>query len=152
MNKAKNLSDDFWSFSSTDLDNFHQFTKKASQQIISILPRETDYRKHKLFKLIYSSKGTLSVAELSEKVCWSSRQINRYFNQQYGLSLKTYCNIVRFRSSFQAIKQGTLFPQQNFFDQAHFIKEVRKLAGVSPKQLALNQNDRFIQFSTLREY
>ncbi|MET4083170.1 AraC-like DNA-binding protein [Pedobacter sp. UYP30] len=151
LNKAKNLANDFWGFTSTDLEDFDLFSKKATQQIKSILPKETDHRKHKLFDLIYNSNGALSVAELSEKVFWGSRQMNRYFNQQYGISLKTYCNIVRFRASFGHLKEGILFPQQNFSDQAHFIREVRKLAGVNPKQLVLNQNDRFIQFSTLPE-
>jgi AraC-like DNA-binding protein len=91
----------------------------------------------------------MTVTELSEKVSWSSRQINRYFNQQFGLSLKAYCGILRFRASFPNIKEGKLFPEQNFSDQSHFIKEVRKLAGVSPKELMKNKNDRFIQFSAL---
>ena len=102
-----------------------------------------------MFDFIYSSNGEITVKELSEKVFWSSRQINRYFNQQFGLSLKTYCNILRFRSSFEHIKQGKLFPQQNFADQSHFIKEIKRLAGVLPKELRKNENDRFIQFSTL---
>src|SRR6187551_2773962 len=103
----------------------------------------------KLFDLIYSSNGSLPVKELSDKVFWSSRQINRYFNEQFGISLKAYCNILRFRASFSHIKDGKLFPHENFADQSHFIKEVKKLSGVSPKELKRNQNDRFIQFSTL---
>jgi AraC-like DNA-binding protein len=86
---------------------------------------------------------------MSEQVHWSSRQINRYFNQLFGLSLKAYCNILRFRASFQHIKEGKLFPEQNFTDQAHFIKEIKKFSGVLPKELSKNKDDRFIQFSTL---
>ena len=149
LNKGKNLADNFWNFNSLDLLDFELFCKKATQQIKSLLPGEIDSRKQKLFELIYNSNGAMTVAELSEKVFWSSRQINRFFNQQYGISLKAYCNIIRFRSSFQHIKEGKLFPEQNFSDQAHFIKEVKKLAGVNPKQLTRNQNDRFIQFFTL---
>ncbi|WP_144281879.1 helix-turn-helix domain-containing protein [Chryseobacterium echinoideorum] len=149
LNKGENLPDDFWSFSAIDLKDFNSFCQKATRQIKAFLPNELDNRKQKLFDLIYSSNGAFSVAELSEKVCWSNRQINRYFNHQYGISLKAYCNILRFRASFQQIKDGQLFPEQNFADQPHFIKEVKKLAGVNPKQLTQNQNDRFIQFSTL---
>lgn len=149
LNKGKNLPHNLWNFNSLDLLDFELFCKKATQQIKSLLPSEIDSRKQKLFELIYNSNGAMTVAELSEKVFWSSRQINRYFNHQFGLTLKAYCNILRFRSSFQHIKDGNLFPEQNFADQAHFIKEVKKLAGVSPKQLTKNQNDRFIQFSTL---
>ncbi|MEO7047083.1 MAG: AraC family transcriptional regulator [Ferruginibacter sp.] len=149
LNYAEHLPTGFWNFNKTDLQGFDLFCKKASDKIQSILPKDIDPRKQKLFELIYSSNGELTVKELSEKVYWSSRQINRYFNQQFGVSLKEYCNILRFRSSFQHIKEGKLFPQQNFADQSHFIKEVKKLSGVSPKELKRNQNDRFIQFSTL---
>lgn len=149
LNKGENLPNNFWSFSAIDLKDFDLFCQKATQQIKALLPKELDRRKQKLFDLIYTSNGAFSVAELSEKAHWSSRQINRYFNHQYGISLKAYCNILRFRASFQHIKEGKLFPEQNFADQAHFIKEVKRLAGVNPKQLTQNQNDRFIQFSTL---
>jgi AraC-like DNA-binding protein len=149
LDNATYLPADFWGFNSADLNDFELFCEKATQKIQSLLPKEIDNRKQKLFDLIYLSNGTITVKELSEKVFWSSRQINRYFNQQFGLSLKAYCNILRFRASFQHIKDGKLFPQQDFADQSHFIREVKKLSGVSPKELKRNQNDRFIQFSTL---
>lgn len=149
LNYAKHLPAGFWDFDASDLKDFDLFCKKASHKIQSLLPQEIDNRKQKLFELIYASNGAMTVKELSEKVSWSSRQINRYFNQQFGISLKAYCNILRFRASFHHIKEGKLFPEQNFTDQSHFIKEVKKLAGVLPKELKQNQNDRFIQFSTL---
>ena len=149
LNYAEALSVDFWDFNADDLKDFDLFCEKASRKIGSLLPKETDSRKQKLFDLIYSSKGSLAVKELSEKVYWSSRQINRYFNQQYGISLKAYCNILRFRASLEHIAQGKLFPELHFTDQSHFIKEIKKFSGVSPKELKRNQNDRFIQFSAL---
>lgn len=149
LDNAIHLPARFWDFAPDDLNDFDLFCVKATQKIQSLLPKEIDNRKRKLFDLIYSTNGALPVKEFSEKVFWSSRQINRYFNQQFGISLKAYCNILRFRASFNHIKQGKLFPQQNFADQSHFIKEVKKLSGVSPKELKRNQNDRFIQFSTL---
>ena len=97
--------------------------------------------------MLFATGGEISVKELSEKIFWSSRQINRYFNEQFGVSLKTYCKIIRFRASLQDIKDGKLFPQHNFTDQSHFIKDIKKLSGVSPKELHKNKNDRFLQFS-----
>ncbi|HVI46227.1 MAG TPA: AraC family transcriptional regulator, partial [Chitinophaga sp.] len=97
--------------------------------------------------LIYTSNGSLTVQELSDRVAWSRRQINRYFNEQFGISLKAYCNIFRFKASLQQIKEGRLFPELNFADQTHFIKEVKRFSGVSPKELAKNQNGRFILLS-----
>lgn len=150
LNHARQLPEGFWHFAAPDLQDFEQFYNKANQKIISLLPQETDPRKLELFALVYASAGAMPVNILSEKVFWSSRQINRYFRQQFGLPLKAYCDILRFRASFPQIKAGRLFPEQNFADQSHFIKAVKKLSGVLPKALRQNQNDRFIQFSTLR--
>jgi AraC-like DNA-binding protein len=93
----------------------------------------------------------MSVQLLSERVHWSSRQINRYFHQQFGLSLKAYCNILRFRASLEHIVRGKLFPELNFSDQTHFIKEIKRLSGVVPKELSKNENDRFVLLTVLKQ-
>jgi AraC-like DNA-binding protein len=149
LDTAEKLPADFWGFEAADMEDFDRFCEKASQKIHTRLSEEVDNRKRALFGLIYSSRGSATVMELSQKVFWSSRQINRYFNHQFGLPLKAYCNILRFRSSFKQIKEGRLFPQESFADQSHFIREVKKLSGVLPKELKQNKNGRFIQFSTL---
>lgn len=146
LNSGKKLPANFWDFTIDDLNDFDEFCTKATRKIQSLLPVAIDERKRKLFELIFTSNGEISVKELSEKIFWSERQINRYFNQQFGLSLKTYCNILRFQASLRHIKHGELYPQLNFADQSHFIKEIKKLSGVSPKELHKNKNDRFLQF------
>ncbi len=149
VNKGKLMAAGFWNFHAGDMSDFDLFCKKASLKIRSLLPPEIDERKRRLFELIYVSKGSVTVKELAEKVFWTSRQINRYFNQQYGISLKTYCNILRFRASLDHIAAGERFPGENFFDQTHFIKEIKKFSGVIPKKLSQNENDRFILLSAL---
>ncbi|GAB3274493.1 hypothetical protein GCM10027347_47410 [Larkinella harenae] len=150
-NEVKYLPADFWDISADDLLDFGRFCQTVSTRLKAITNKDIDARKRKLFALIYASNGALPVRELSERSAWSSRQINRYFNQRFGLSVKAYCNILRFRASFQAIRSGKLFPEQNFTDQAHFIRDVKRFSGVTPKELNKNQNDRFIQFSTLEK-
>jgi len=149
LNNAHPLPTDFWGINKNDLHNFEDFCEKLSAKMLSLINPDIDNRKQKLFDLIYSSNGTLSVKELSEKVYWSSRQINRYFNEQFGISLKVYCNVLRFKTSLHHIKKGKLFPELNFADQTHFIKEIKKFSGVVPKELFKNQNDRFILLSAL---
>jgi AraC-like DNA-binding protein len=151
LNEGKNITETFWQFEERDLKSFKTFCKKATQKIKSISTEPIDSRKKKLFDLIYSSQGSIPVKELSDKVYWSSRQINRYFNQQFGVSLKAYCNILRFSASFKHISEGKLFPGQNFTDQNHFIKETKKYAGVTPKVLSKNKNDRFIDITAIKQ-
>jgi len=151
LNSAISLPDDFWGFRNKDLEDLDTFRRWATQKITDRLPLEMDERKRRLFNLIYTSKGEMSVNELSESVSWSSRQINRYFTRQLGLSLKSYCDILRFRTSLEHIAQGKLFPELNFADQSHFIKKIRKFSGVVPKELSKNENDRFVLLSVLRQ-
>ena len=151
VNQVRPLPADFWGFNSDDLQNFEDFHVKASNKIKTLIREKMDARKRKLFELIYASNGALTVKELSDKVYWSSRQINRYFNQQFGISLKLYCNLLRFSASFQQLNEGKLYPEQNYTDQAHFIREIKKFSGVVPGELAKNKNDRFIQLSALKK-
>ncbi|TGD80727.1 helix-turn-helix domain-containing protein [Hymenobacter wooponensis] len=147
VNTARLLPSGFWGITLADLTDLGQFCAKLSTQLLGLLPATIDVRKQRLFATLTATNGTLPVQELAEEAGWSSRQINRYFQQYFGISLKTYCAILRFRASFPQLKAGHLFPELPFADQAHFIREVRKFAGVRPKELARNLDDRFIQFS-----
>lgn len=146
LDTGKTLPSDFWNFNIVDLKNFEGFCTKITEKIHSILPEKIDERKRKLFQLIFASNGEISVSKLAQKIFWSQRQINRYFKQQFGLSLKSYCKIIRFQASLPYIKSGEFYPKLNFTDQSHFIKEIKQFAGVSPKELHKNKNDRFLQF------
>ncbi|WP_035650608.1 AraC family transcriptional regulator [Flavobacterium sp. ASV13] len=151
LNEGKIIPNDFWQFEEFDTESLENFQKKVTQKINSIFIKPIDERKKKLFELIYSSNGTISVKELSEKVFWSSRQINRYFNQQFGISLKEYCKILRFGSSFKDLSEGKLYPELNFTDQNHFIKEIKKYSGVTPKELSKNTDERFMDILAIKK-
>ena len=149
FNGAAYLPTGFWGITVNDLSDFKGFCAKITAVLTDLLQKDIDDRKRRLFDLVYASRGTLPVKDLSEQAHWSSRQINRYFAEKFGIPLKAYCNILRFRDSFSQLRDGKLFPEDHFTDQAHFIREVKKFSGVIPKELAKNTNDRFIQFSTL---
>jgi hypothetical protein len=85
LNAAYPLPDDFWGITKDDLCNFEGFCKKMSARMLSLIRPNIDSRKKKVFESIYSSAGCLTVKELSHKVFWSSRQINRYFNERFGI-------------------------------------------------------------------
>lgn len=150
LNSAKVLPQNFWEVNDNDLKNFDAFHKKIARKLREVLPKEINERKRKLFKLVYESNGEIKVKELSEQISWSSRGINRYFNKQFGLSLNAFCKILRFKASLEHIAKGRLFPELNFTDQNHFIKEIKKFSGVVPSELLKNTNDRFILLSVLK--
>lgn len=145
--KPLHLPDNFWGITIQEHD-FESFVKEVSKKMEGILiTKKIDERKRLLFENIYSSNGAMTVKELSEKSFWTSRGINRYFNKYIGLSLKAYCNILRFNATLPQIKAGNFLPDQNFSDQSHFIKNIKKYSGVTPTELHRNENDRFILLS-----
>lgn len=151
INNYKKLPNDFWNINNIRFDNFKMWTEEITNEMLQNLKKVKafDNRKQNLFNLLFQSNGSLTVDELSKQTFWSSRQINRYFKNKLGLTLKTYSNILRCASAYIDIREGDLSPTKDFYDQAHFIKEIKKHTGFKPKELHKNENDRFLQFSTL---
>jgi AraC-like DNA-binding protein len=145
------LPGDYFGMGVEELQDFDGFCAKAATRITQALPDAIDPRKRKLFGLLYASHGSLPVQALADAAGWSSRQINRYFTRMFGLSLKAYSSILRFRATWPQVKAGQLYAEGDFADQAHFIREMKKYTGTVPKEVARNHNDRFIQFSALPE-
>ncbi len=123
LDTSQDLPFDFWNIINYQSSDFNRFVKDVTNHIEKSIKHveEIDNRKLKLFDFVYS-QNIKTIAELSEKVSWSSRQINRYFNTQFGFSLKEFLKIVRFKSSYKHISQGFLYPENEYFDQSHFIK------------------------------
>lgn len=149
VNAVRPLPPDFWGIEPADLADFEGFCAKLSARLLALVPTHPDRPRQRLFELLYAAQGARPVSELAAQAGCTPRQLNRYFQHWFGLPLKAYCAILRFRASFAHLKAGQLFPELPYADQAHFIREVRKLAGARPKDLAQNRDDRFIQFSAL---
>lgn len=151
-NTKTELPLNLFGFKDFDFYNFEKFTDSLTEKLQYGLKniKEIDKRKFELFKILCELKGEISVQELSERIFWSNRQINRYFNSRFGFSLKTFCNILKCHSSLKHIANGRLFPENYYYDQAHFIKQVKQITGSTPTNLYLNKNDRFLQLTTIQ--
>ena len=111
--------------------------------------RAIDPRKRKLLELVYQSKGSLSVHELSLETDWAARQMNRYFKTSFGLPLKEYLSQLLFFSFLPQIGQGDFYPQLYYYDQSHLIRQSKKQTGHTPKQLYQQRKARFVQVESL---
>lgn len=139
------------------LDTFHEnidslFFEYLNRCLLSRIEEQSPItpRKSTLLQSINETKGSQTVEYYAQKADWSPRQINRYFQSTFGLSLKRYCGIRKCAATFSQIRKGQLFPQEGYFDQPHFIKEIKKITAFTPKVLLKNENDRFLQFSIIK--
>jgi len=151
FNGEKQLPFNFWDLQVLSFKNQLSTVQFLNQKCATILKaqKKIDLRKVHLFQLLHQTKGAETIAHYATQVNWTSRQMNRYFKKRFGLSLKAYCNILKCSASFKHIKKGRLAPEYNYFDQSHFIKELKKYTGNRPKDLYKNENDRFLQLSIM---
>ncbi len=147
LQSMKILELDFWGIDKFKFDNFQnvvsQFEHRIKENIRS--NKTVPCYKLELSKLLYLTNGHISVSEVAEQLNVNERQISRYLNKYFGISLKVYLSILKCRKAYIQIREGKFFPEEGYYDQAHFIKEIKKHTGETPKKLYDNQNDRFIQ-------
>jgi len=148
LNGSKSFETDLTGIPFKTIDDFETWSAKIEERLLHSISEIPD-SKTDLFDAIYDSAGDITVAKLSSLSHQTARQLNRYFRNWFGLALKEYLAILRYRNAFERLHQHELSPDLPFYDQSHFIREVKRFSGVTPGELATNENDRFVQFSTL---
>jgi AraC-like DNA-binding protein len=88
-------------------------------------------------KLIYKSNGTIRIKELNEKLFISQSPFEKRFRKVVGTTAKKFASIVRFNTVLNNLN-GTktlseICYENNFFDQAHFIKDFKQFTGQTPE-------------------
>lgn len=88
-------------------------------------------------KLIYQSKGTIRINELNEKLFISQSPFEKRFRKVVGTSPKKFASIVRFNAVIDNLNESKTLTEicyeNNFFDQAHFIKDFKQFTGDTPE-------------------
>ncbi len=129
------------------LNGFPEFlVNYLDRQFLKLIPNnKTDSRLKKCFELVDISGGNITVAEISGTIGLSSRQLHRLVNNMIGIGIKDYSKIVRFKKSLRDVKNNK--PDYfRYYDQSHFIREIKQFTGLTPEKLDLKNNDRFIQY------
>ena len=86
------------------------------------------------------SKGEgLQVKKLAEALGISDRSLRNHFSKEIGLSPVEYLRLVRVHGAVNDMKgspkkQSDIYFDHNYFDQAHFIHEFKRIAEISPKK------------------
>jgi AraC-like DNA-binding protein len=88
-------------------------------------------------KLIYQSNGTIRIKELNEKLFISQSPFEKRFRKVVGTTPKKFASIVRFNSVIDQMSNSKTLTEicyeNNFFDQAHFIKDFKHFTGETPE-------------------
>lgn len=98
---------------------------------------ETDKLIVEAVKLIYHSNGTIRIKELTEKLFISQSPFEKRFRKLVGTTAKKFASIVRFNTVLNNLNNTKSLTEicyeNNFFDQAHFIKDFKQFTGDTPE-------------------
>jgi len=119
-------------------DTDKQRIKTVEQFLLSQLKEaQTDKLIVEAVKLISQSKGTIRIKGLNEKLFISQRPFENRFKKIVGATPKKFASIVRFNSVLNNLDNNKSLTEicyeNNFFDQAHFIKDFKQFTGDTPK-------------------
>lgn len=99
--------------------------------------RDADKVVIRAVQMIYDSKGSIRIKNLLEQLYISQSAFEKRFRKLVGASPKKFASIVRFNTVLQEMgKERSLMEicyDNNFFDQAHFIKDFKQFTGSTPE-------------------
>lgn len=119
---------------------------KLEELLISNIKIEYSYEFILAIQLITQNSGNISSQEISKKVFYSSRHLNRLFNQYLGLSMKSFSRLVRINKSIKLLNNNktslmSICNELGFYDIPHFIKDFKIVCGITPQKYRANMSD-----------
>ncbi|GGD43401.1 AraC family transcriptional regulator [Emticicia aquatilis] len=112
--------------------------KIVEQYLISQLNDiQTDKLIVEAVKLIHQTNGAIRIKELNDKLSISQSPFEKRFRKIVGTTAKKFASIVRFNTVLTHLNTSKSLTEicyeNNFFDQAHFIKDFKQFTGNTPE-------------------
>ncbi|MGL4695019.1 helix-turn-helix domain-containing protein [Enterococcus larvae] len=97
-------------------------------------------------QLITQRSGMISSKEVSQTVSYSTRHLNRFFNEYLGLSMKAFARIVRVNNALRLLNDpqkslAVILVELGYYDSSHFIKDFKIVCGITPREYRINMSD-----------
>lgn len=120
-----------------ELDNpFLELENRISIFLNEIYLSEKQILVKKIIEKIYEAKGQIKVSELEIKFSLSRQYLNRLFREQVHYTIKHFIGMVRVLNAvkIQINSPNLSMTEVGYYDQAHFVRDFQKVAGMSPKK------------------
>lgn len=100
-----------------------------------------------LLDYIHQSKGSASIQELTLQFNLGYKKLERLFKRHVGITPKLYARIIRFNQTLKMSEKQknltSLAYETGFFDQNHFIKEIKRFTQKAPSDLYYNLSSEY---------
>lgn len=106
--------------------------------ITRLRQRTQDTMVMQAIRYIHETNGSIRIATLNKLLHTSASPLEKRFRAAVGTSPKKFSSIVRFQAALKTmqLRSGTQYVayENDYFDQAHFIKDFKTYTGETPDQ------------------
>ena len=111
-----------------------------TQYLLPKIKQHSDKQFIQLVDTLYTTPTHQCVSDIAEKLGYESRQLQRVFLRHFGVTPKVLLNILRLHKCLTLLFDHTkclqdIALESGFYDQAHFIKEIKRYTGILPTTL-----------------
>jgi AraC-like DNA-binding protein len=102
---------------------------------------------------IHQSKGVIKVTEICNQLNINDKYLQRKFSEYIGVSPKYYIQIIRFNNAIKSLSKSNkpdlirVALENGYYDHAHFTKEFKKFAGLTPTDYLIKKNSMFDMYN-----
>lgn len=95
---------------------------------------------------IIHDAGIMTTEEITDQMFYSSRQINRMFNQYIGMGMKAFSRLVRMNNALQYMNDphmttSLITELLGYYDSSHFIKDFKAVCHMTPLAYRQHMSD-----------
>jgi AraC-like DNA-binding protein len=134
-----------------NLEVVDQKVNFIQEQLVALLRRPPRHNALVEFCVgaLRSTGGRFTIGELERRTGYSRRYLDLLFKRHVGLSPKVLAGIFRFQTFYRKWARGLPYDvvkedlYDYYYDQAHFIKEFKRMTGYSPRQYTLGVSNEF---------
>lgn len=104
---------------------------------------------------LVNSCGNLPIDFVARQSCLSVRQFERYALERIGVPPKAFARLIRFSNAYMLkefspdLTWSAIAYKCGYFDQMHFIRDFKKIAGFLPKSLMKEDIENSVRFQKL---
>lgn len=122
------------------IDDIHHQIEILKDYLMQKIKQNPDTTFIRLVNELYQNPNEQHVIDIACRLGYGKRQLSRIFKIHYGVSPKVLLNILRLHLCLTLLleekkKLLDIAILCGFYDQSHFIKELKKYTGISPIQL-----------------
>lgn len=119
---------------------FAGMAEVVDRYLLSRLTHGNLHPVHGIAERLVSSGGHANLRRLAESSGLSTRQVERKFFEQIGITAKRYARLTRFRNAArlkardQALSWTDVSQAAGYYDHTHLVKDFRELVGATPSE------------------